>query len=300
MARTDSQRPGLFARWFLPDTGPGFSALVIVAIVIACSFGLATLWHRYQPIISATQCISAQSIVINDPPSWIVTDLKQEAIVTGSLEGASLADADLTLRVAEAFRMHSWVSKVCRVSKRYPDSVLVQLEYRRPVAMVEVRAGDQPGLFPIDGDGILLPTADFTAERAAQYPRISVPNALPLGFPGNAWGDERVHDAAVIAATLGPYWEKLELYRIVLLGGLTQNRGKSDNLYRLTTRDNVSLIWGHAPGKEHPNEATADKKIARILSLKEQNGLTGLGPDQAIDLRNPEKLDIAALPADLR
>ncbi len=300
MAKSDHQPKGLFARWFLPDAGPGFSALVIVAIVIACSFGLATLWRRYQPVISTSQSISAQSIVINDPPPWIVTDLKQEALVTGSLEGANLGDDDLTLRVAEAFRMHSWVSKVNRVSKRYPDRILVQLEYRRPVAMVEVRVGDQPGLFPIDVDGTLLPTADFTAERAIQYPRISIPNASPLGFPGSPWGDDRVHDAAIIAAALAPYWEKLELYRIALMGGFAQGRGKSENVFRLTTRDHVNLIWGHAPGKENPNEATADKKIARLLSLKEQDELTGLGPDQAIDLRNPDKLDMAALPAELR
>ena len=283
MAKVDNQQAGPSAFRFLSRAGSGFSALVIIAIVIACSFGLASLWRRYQPVMATSHCISAQSIVITDPPPWIVTDLKQEAIVTGSLEGANLSDEDLTVRVAEAFRMHSWVSKVLRVSKRYPDSILVQLEYRRPVAMVEVRVGDQPGLFPIDADGTLLPTADFTAERAKHYPRISIPNASPLGFPGSPWGDDRVHDAAIIATALAPYWERLGLYRIALLGGLAQNRGKSDNVFRLTTRDHVNVIWGHAPGKEHPNETSTDKKIARLLSLKEQNGLTGIHPNEAID-----------------
>jgi hypothetical protein len=300
VAKSENQRSGLLAQWFLPQAGPWFSGLVITAIVMACSFALAALWRRYEPIIATSRCISAQTIVINDPPPWIVTDLKQEAIVTGSLEGANLNDEDLTLRVAEAFRLHSWVSKVLRVSKRYPDSILVQVEYRRPVAMVEVRVGNQPGLFPVDADGTLLPTADFTAERATQYPRISVPDAAPLGFPGSPWGDHRVHDAALIASALTPYWERLELYRIVLWSGLAPNRGQPDYVFRLTTRDNVNVIWGHAPGKEHANECPVDKKIARLLTLKEQNGLSVASPDQAIDVRDPEKVDMAALPADMR
>ncbi len=300
MTKNNQPSKGLFGRWLIPHSGTGFNALVIVALVVALSLGLASLWHRYQPLAVAMQRVSSETIVINSPPPWIVTDIKQEAIAAGSLDGARLSDDDLTLRVAEAFRMHSWISKVARVSKKFPDSVQVQLEYRRPVAMVEVRNGNQAGLFPVDVEGTLLPTADFTAERAKSYPRISVPDAFPLGAPGSPWGDDRIHQAAVIAASLLPYWDRLELYRIVLLTGIDKSRYKTDSVFRLTTRTNVNIIWGHAPGKELPGEATADKKIARLLSLREQNGFDGVGPEQAIDLRNPEKIDMAALPAEFR
>jgi hypothetical protein len=153
------------------------------------------------------------------------------------------------------------------------------------------------GLYPIDAHGVLLPTADFTSERARAFPRIAAQDAAPMSPPGAAWGDQRIHEAAITAAALAPYWEKLELYRIVVLAGSTDARGTREIVFRLITRGNTMILWGHAPGKEIVSEATADKKIARLLKLRRDVGsLDSVGQDRAIDLRDENQLEMASRP----
>lgn len=293
MASRDEPTRGVLSRWLDPSAGAGFATLAICALAIALSFVVAALWRQYGSTVVHEHRISAATIEITPPPAWIRTDVRQEAIVSGSLSGLSIREEDLTLRVAEAFRVHSWVAKVKRVSKKHPDRVVVQLEYREPVAMVEVR----DGLYPIDIHGVLLPTADFSAEAARKYPRVAAADATPMSPPGAPWGDERIHDGAIIAAALGPYWEQLGLYRILAFDGITDARGRRGIVFRLSTRKRTMIIWGHAPGKESPAEPPAEKKIARLLEVaKTQGSLDSIGPGEAIDLRDAEKIEIAALP----
>ena len=305
MARDEESSGGFLSRFRVPDHGSGFATLAITGFVILAAFALAALWKQYSPSVIANHLISAQTIEITPTPPWIRSDIKQEVIVAGGLSGLSIREEDLTLRVAEAFRMHSWVAKVKRVSKKHPATVLVTLEYRQPVAMVEVPdrtvAGQfiEGGLYPIDAAGVLLPTADFTSERARAFPRIAAQDAAPMSPPGAAWGDHRIHDAAVTAAALAPYWEKLDLYRIIALAGSTDARGEKDVVFRLMTRGNTMILWGHAPGKEIVAEAAADKKIARLLRLRREEGsLDSVGKDQAIDLRDEDQLEMASRPED--
>ena len=100
------------------------------------------------------------------------------------------------LQVKQAFGVQPWIKRVKFVNKRFPATVEVEVEYRRPIAMVEVPAGmfedfDEPGLLPVDVDGCLLPV-ELTEQEAAIYPWISGINTSPSGPPGNPWGDERV------------------------------------------------------------------------------------------------------------
>lgn len=275
-------------------------AIFGVMLVTSSSFGLVALWRTYMPPVVEGHSVSIDSIIVNQPPDWIISDIKQEALIAGSIPGTRFNDKNLTLKVAEAFRLHSWVERVVRVNKRYPDTIVVQLEYRRPVAMVEVNVNHQPGLFPVDVDGVLLPTADFTAEAAAQYPRICAVDTAPLGIPGSPWGDPRVHDAALLAAALTPYWDRLDLHRIIAMNSFASTRGRTHHHFRLMTRTGAQIIWGHAPGLEKVGESQADKKIARLLTVYEQNGLAALRPHEALDLRNAEKIDVATIPTEFR
>ena len=59
------------------------------------------------------------------------------------------------------------------------------------------------------------------------------------------------------------------------------------------------VLWGHAPGKESASEASAEKKIGRMLKLKRENGsLDSVDPDRAIDVRDADELELAAIPED--
>jgi hypothetical protein len=304
VARDDESSGGFFSRFLTP--GSGFTTLAITAFVILAAFVLAALWRQYRPQVMAGHRISVESIEITPLPPWIRSDIKAEAALAGGLSGLSIREEDLTLRVAEAFRMHSWVAKVKRVSKKHPAQVIVSLEFREPVAMVEVQDRNvdgqfyEGGLYPIDVEGVLLPTGDFSPERASKFPRIAAKDAAPMSPPGAAWGDQRIHEAAVTAAALSPYWDELNLYRILAFAGPTDARGRRDVVLRMLTRGNTLILWGHAPGKEHDSEASVEKKIARLLQLKREKGsLDSVGIKRAIDVRGAERLEMASRPDDI-
>src|SRR5690606_21763453 len=145
-------------------------------------------------------------------PAWIHTDIKTEVIRDASLDGAlSILDDGLTRRIANAFELHPWVARVHRVSKRHPARVEVDLVYRQPVAMVAVSGG----LWPVDADGTLLPSEDFSPAEARKYPRIARVESHPANPAGKNWGDVHVVGAAQIARALAPHWQNLKLYRVL-------------------------------------------------------------------------------------
>ena len=80
------------------------------------------------------------------------------------------------------------------------------MEYRRPVAMVEVPAGmfpgyDYEGLLPVDDEGHLLPV-EMDEQEATGFPKIAGVDTSPAGPPGSPWGDPRVAQAAQIVTLL--------------------------------------------------------------------------------------------------
>ena len=85
--------------------------------------------------------------------------------MAGSLEGLHIRQTDLAFRVAEAFTMHSWVAKVQHAGKRYSNRVVVDLVYRKPVAMVEVFEKGRRWISPVDRLGFVLPTDGSLLKR---------------------------------------------------------------------------------------------------------------------------------------
>jgi hypothetical protein len=257
--------------------------------------GTYWLWQRYGEQVMAQRGhgIGADTIEISTTPPWIRTDIKAETVLTGSLDGLDIRQEDLTLRVAQAFAMHSWVLKVKRVSKKYPARVIVELEYRQPVAMVEVTGG----LLPVDKTGVLLPTGDFTAQSAREYLRIAATEASPLGTPGTPWGDDRIVGAAHLAHTLASHWRALDLLRIIARRGPREGLQRSPPVLSLQTRQGTRIIWGNPPGETTPGEPRWEKKVAVLVAYHREFGsLDSLPQGFMLDLRNADRLDIAKSP----
>src|SRR5690606_25168102 len=165
-------------------------------------------WQRWGPgvIQDSRRLLTAENLVITPQPEWIDpdTDVKAEAIRDGSLLGINLLDDQASVQVARAFELHSWVRKVQRVQKQAPGSVTVELEYRRPIALVEVLFQEVLSYESVDCDGVVLPEDWFHRDpaRLKNYLRITADYAMPSGTVGMPWGDARVHGAARIATLL--------------------------------------------------------------------------------------------------
>jgi hypothetical protein len=178
------------------------------------------------------------------------------------------------------------VAKVEHVTKRYPAGVQVELVYREPVAMVEVPG---PALLPVDAEGVLLPTEDFSPVDARKYPRIGEIKTSPIGPVGTRWGDTRVTGAARVASVVAEYWQRLSLHHIVPAGRQTSIRGGVESdAYEIYTTAGTRIDWGRPPGDEIAGEAGAMTKVTRLLDYATKHG------DSLDDPKTPQRFDVRA------
>jgi hypothetical protein len=281
----------------------GTRQLIIAAILLALFVsGVVLAWRQFGPQITSGPAFAIKTediVVAPAKPDWIKADVKADVLRDGALKDLNLLDPQLTLRVAQAFGTHSWVKEVRRVSKQHPGRVLVELEYRRPAAMVEVAMEKQSGLLPVDDEGVLLPP-DFTEQEAIAYPRVGVGSSMPVSQVGTSWGDARVSGGAKIAAALRDVWKDLKLYRISLAADSDVPR-TAEPTFELATRDErdkqnvvlrrgVRIAWGHAPGKEPAGEAHAAQKVARLVQFAKEHGSLEAAAGRQIDLRSGQPI----------
>ena len=256
-----------------------FLGAVIAAVAIV---GGAQLWRhvRSQVLSEPEYRLTADRIEVSPTPAWIKSDIKLEALRQSGLDREqSILESDLAERIAKAFELHPWVRRVRRVEKRTPAGVIVDLEYRRPTCMVEV----PNGLYPVDAEGVLLPTADFTPEEALVYPRVAGVVAVTEGPVGTPWRDPRVEGACAIAELLGNDWSRLWLYRITPAARVDSS-GEIE--FEIETREGGQIVWGRAPGREPAEEPKAEEKRDRLLRLfADATGSQTAGEGEIIDLR---------------
>lgn len=229
------------------------------------------VWQHVRDLVAAKEVMVVQTdeIEVTPEPDWIRTDVKQEVIESAGLNRPlSLLDESLTRELQAAFALHPWVRKVHRVAKGYPGKIEVRLEYRRPVLMVEVPGG----LYPVDVDGVLLPSIDFSPKEAAEFPWLGEVTTSP-GGKGMPWGDVRVSEAARIAEVLLADWQALKLHRI-LPGPQSSSVPSTDpNWYYFVTKSGrTRVLWGHAPGTVNSDEPSPQEKLSRLKKYAEANG----------------------------
>ena len=223
------------------------------------------------------------AIRVSPPPSGpvpanLVEQVEQQFEVAREL---SILDDRLASDIAEAFRKHPWVANVVSVRKSFPAAISVELEYRQPVAMVQVPGGR----IPIDLGGVVLPTADFSASDLASFPVIQniTPNSALR--PGAVWKDPALLSAAKLASLLRDKWKPLKLEAIfVPRTGDVSSDAKEVSLV-LIGQGGSRILWGRAPGNDHPGELEPIQKIRRI-----ENYLTEFG--DYTQPKGPYEIDI--------
>lgn len=271
---------------------PHRSLVFAATIVIAFCIAWAITWEkvRSRVLASPEYWLKLQDVEITPLPEWIHTDVRAEVFRDASLDRSlSITDDDLTDRIANAFKLHPWVAEVQRVCKYHPAHVKVDLVYYRPVLMVQVPGG----LLPVDINGVLLPTGDFSPLEAGRYPRLVGIDSVPVGPPGERWGDARVVGAAGIAAAFGSAWQRLGLERIVAGNMVSVGRHREET-YELFTPAGTRVLWGRAPTTDMPGELSAEEKVARLEKYAAENGsLDGPSGPREHDVRQLQAVNSA-------
>ena len=270
--------------------GRGWTATVSLIALLLLAPLICVGWTKYGRYVPADRFrLEAGNIDLTSVPDWIQSDIITEVMRDGSLDEVSLLDPEATVHIAQAFRLHSWVQDVKRVSKHADGHVEVELEYRQPVGMVKVKGGH----FPVDGDGILLPP-DLSVTAARRFARIEVGETWPLGSPGTGWGNQRVVGAARIASAFGADWQKLQLHTISTSVDPSSKRKNNRPTYVIRTASDRRIIWGHAPQEEIDTEAPAQDKISRLVEYVRTNGpLDELDENTEIDLRSRKTIRVS-------
>jgi hypothetical protein len=261
-------------------------AIALAAIIGGSHF----VWTRVRQHVVARDDyrLTARDIGITQPPAWIRADVKTEVLRNSGLanETLSILDDDLVERIQRAFSLHPWVAKVGRVSKSHPAHVDVEIIYRRPVAMVEVPGG----LLPVDAEGFLLPSDDFSPLAARSYPRLSGIESSPLGPTGTKWGDPIVSGGARVADVIKPVWDDLGVRAIRWAKPGAASDSSAPAIYELTTAAGRAIVWGSAPGSEPTGEPQSPEKLLRLKAYIAAHGSLdqpGSGPVE-LDLRRSD------------
>jgi hypothetical protein len=258
---------------------------------VGLGYGAHSLWQRAAPSIARQPqyLLNAEAIRITPPPPWIRADIRTEALGDAGLAGSIsiLDDWDtLSRRIKDAFEFHPWIESVERITKRLPNSLEVELKYRRPIAAVESSDAQGVNYLPIDEHAIRLPEADLSDAERRYLPRISGITGRPL--VGDRWNDPRVVGGAKLAAALGDIWEQLRLVEILCPASPPPDKQGALYTFEIVTSGGTRIIWGVAPGQETlAREAPADQKRKRLLEYASQHG-------RLESIEGPEKLDVRA------
>jgi len=255
-----------------------WASLFVVSFVMANIF-----WDRFgQQIIETSRFqLTPDSLNLGEYPAWIHYDVRPELLLISFPEkNGNVLQRDVLQKVASAAERHPWIRKVQSLRKVYPGTISANVVWRQPVLMVRI----PEGLLPVDAEGVLLPSRDFTPVEAAQYPRLVGLDVLPAGPAGQSWGDARVVQAAELAALLFEDWKKYGFRHIELISTQITHPPKYE--FIIVTHSGSRIVWGHAPSVVTTQEASADEKLARIEAYYRQHGsFDGIDGLQEIDVR---------------
>ncbi|TWU56537.1 hypothetical protein Poly51_24480 [Rubripirellula tenax] len=227
-------------------------------------------WHRWgtEHVAKNFHAVNVEQIRISPPPDFVRSDIVQTVYRDTAMDGLSLMDRQATAKIASAFSMHPWVRGVISVRKLPGGDVDVRLDYRQPVAMVQVyrniKGVRDRFFFPVDAYGILLPTSEFTRAETKGFVHIDVPGADSTNAEGMPFGDFRVEAAARLADVLMPIREQSGLETISVTG---DSRRVQVPQLEITTRNETRHFWGSPPGMELPGEPTAEMKMQVLMAI---------------------------------
>lgn len=269
-------------------------SLLILAVFIAASF---YAYNKFGLEIAgrSDQQVSLENIVlVPEQPVWVNSSLKEQIVGQYELDKLLLDDEQLVEQFAAAFKLDSHIEEVVRVEKKV-DHIRVEVIYRMPVAMVEVKVDEKRFVFPVDRSAVVMQTNDFDEADLGEFLRLVSDYSKPKGNSGTPWGDPVITAGAAIASVLNDLaWQSMGLYRIY---SIAENDGSNRYYYlNLKDDDNVRILWGNPPDEEESGEASATEKLQNLQAFFRENRTLSVSSESAeLDLRNKDGVVVVPL-----
>ena len=240
--------------------------IVVVAIVVSLS-GWRWLQQSLQRYVGAGhhRSVAAVSVELLDAPLWMSPMLREELQARVAEQvGADPLDVTGLENAAAALGDSAWVRRVSRLRRVADGRVVVQAEYRRPVALVRGRDGFRP----VDGEGVRLPGLYLTHQVQLVDLPVIVGAAARPNRPGEPWpgGDIQAGLGLVRLLEGESYMDQVRAIDV--------SRRDSRGRLRLVlhTRDGGEVRWGLPPGTEHAVEPDCATKKRWLASVARRRG----------------------------
>lgn len=258
---------------------PGGALLFAIVPLILLSY-LGWFYYGAKHLDQALYALTVEHLTVTPQPAWISTsNVREEVFQRARLDRISLLDPRANATIAQAFEAHPWIRSTTRVTKAVGGKVAVDLVYRQPLAMVYCKPRPQdaqgppqnikePGFFPVDTEGIMLPIEDFSQAQVFEYFWIMADSATPTGQIGMSFGDVRIANALKVCGLLEPERKRQKLQRVYVQHD-HRSSGESPWILVLETTDKHQIIWGHMPDAEGTGEPSASEKLATLLAWLE-------------------------------
>ncbi|MEZ6064803.1 MAG: hypothetical protein R3B90_03635 [Planctomycetaceae bacterium] len=272
---------------------------------LSVALGSVLLWPylaAWAPKIEgqAEYRLSIEQVHLPEGHAWLPADIAQRVVarvVTAVDHEPSLLDRNLAREVAAAIEAEPWVAEVRRVSINRDRTITIDVDYRRPVALVEC----PHGVVPVDATGCVLPLNDIPLSSVVELPVVRTAEHGPRGLPGETWGDDRVVSAARLAEVMlqvdsthsnQTRWQWLGLREIRLPFA---SREQATAPFELVTTGGSRLLWGTPPGTDSLEPST-DIKLARLeFYLQQCGGFEKEGRPCRVDIRDIDAIYATAL-----
>ncbi|MEM1445804.1 MAG: hypothetical protein AAGF84_07110 [Planctomycetota bacterium] len=237
-------------------------AALIVGTGVAWTTGQSALIgyaqdHRSLPVTPA-------DVTLLDAPPWIaggkieqrLRDAAAQRIKADPFDGRGLQDA------AAMLTLDPWVAEVQQV-RRTPTGVVVEAEYRQPLAMVKAR----DGYHIVDTEGVRLAgPAYWQALEPAGLPLITNVTVAPPGELGLPWEGAEIEAGVELVKLLQdePFAPQITAYDV------GQRDPRTNKLCLVLQTDGGGVIWGRPPGDAWAvAEVSTQEKVQRLRRIAE-------------------------------
>jgi hypothetical protein len=196
-------------------------------------------------------------VELHNPPEWVTAEGWHDRILATIRLAPDRAWIDETLvaDVADQINRSGWVSHVNRVTQTMDGRILVDCDYRRPIAMIQT----PKGFIPVDRQGVRLPEVYTSLPDTLGWMRIAgVQSDVPeVGEPFRGAD-------ALAAVNLAYLLFEQDFSQRINAVIVTRHHGRHE--LKLTTRDGATIIWGSAIGEEI-EEASVREKVRNVAAF---------------------------------
>ena len=272
-----------FLGFFIPGVGFGGAFLLISALIMGVLYWLNEKYFLPDKTES-------WKVEYNQPQGvWAGADVLGFVQKSNpDLFEKTYDDKFLLEAVSNSFNLSPIIKKVKSVQRKYPNTIVLDVEYFVPVAMVYVNSESVgKGFLPVDEDGCQLPTSYFSKSDLDNYLAITGIKSLPMNSVSHPWSDVRVETACKIASELAPYKDELGIVGIHVHESSEIDQESSYNpiCFDIRLKNHAFIRWSKYIFKPNSSqlvdkELSTKEKIAVLRQrLKEKGEIKPDSPD---------------------